>query len=138
MSLSLSFACPSYDRILPLGDGRVVPTGIHLNHLSLDVEEIFWRQLRNQEFDISESSLSSYVMLRSKGDDRFVAIPWVHDEIDRTRKIMGEDWWPYGIPRNRKVLETFLRYHYEQGLSGRLMTLEDLFAPETMDEEFKI
>ena len=75
MALSLSFACPPYDRILPLAHGRVVPEGIRLNHLSLVVEEIFWRQLRNQEFDISESSLSSYVMLRSRGDERFVAIP---------------------------------------------------------------
>ena len=39
------------------------------------MEEIFWRQLRNQEFDVSESSLSSYVMLRSRGDERFIAIP---------------------------------------------------------------
>ena len=307
-----------------------MPEGVRLDYLSLDVEEIFWRQLRNQEFDVSESSLSSYVMLRSRGDDRFIAIPvftsrffrhacvfinthkgirepqdlrgkivglpeyqitavvwlrgifqdeygllpreirwrnggeetpgrtekielhlpseidlqpilpgktlsqmletgeldamftarapscfikgspnvarlfenyrqveeayyrktgifpimhtviikrdvyeknpwtamnlykafceakemvtksyaetaalhviipWIHHEIDRTKKIMGEDWWPYGIGRNRHVLETFLRYHHEQGLSTRLMTIEELFAPETVDEEFKI
>ncbi|MBW1945661.1 MAG: ABC transporter substrate-binding protein, partial [Deltaproteobacteria bacterium] len=75
MSLTLSFACPPYDRILPLAYGSIAPEGIQLNYLSLEVEEIFWRQLRNQEFDVSESSLSSYVMLRSRGDDRFVAIP---------------------------------------------------------------
>ena len=307
-----------------------MPEGVSLNYLSLGVEEIFWRQLRNQEFDVSESSLSSYVMLRSRGDDRFIAIPvftsrffrhacvfintqkgirepqdlkgkivglpeyqitavvwlrgifqdeyglfpreirwrnggeetpgrrekielhlpsdidlqpippdktlsqmletgeldamftarapscfikgspnvarlfenyreveeayyrktgifpimhtviikrdvyeknpwtamnlyrafceakemvmksyaetaalhltipWLQDEIDRTKKIMDEDWWPYGIRRNRHVLETFLHYHHEQGLSTRLMTIEELFAPETLDEEFKI
>ena len=330
MTLSLSLACSPYDRILPLAYGRVVPEGIRLNYLSMEVEEIFWRQLRNQEFDISESSLSSYVMLRSRGDERFIAIPaftsrmfrhscafintqkgirapqdlkgkivglpeyqltavvwirgiiqdeygvfprdiswrsggeetpgrkekielhlppeidlkpipsdkflsqmlddgeldaiiaprapscftkgspnvsrlfekpreveeqyyrktgifpimhaviikrdiyeknpwiavnlykafcqakdmvvrsyfrtealhvtlpWIHDEIDRTRNIMEEDWWPYGMLRNRTVLETFLRYHHEQGLSERLMTIDELFAPETLDEEFKI
>lgn len=74
MSLTLSFACPPYDRILPLAHGTVIPEGIQLNYLSLEVEEIFWRQLRNQEFDVSESSLSSYVMLRSRGDDRFIAV----------------------------------------------------------------
>ncbi len=330
MSLPLTFACPAYDRILPLAYGEIVPQGIHLNYLDLEVEEIFWRQLRNQEFDISESSLSSYVMLRSRGDERFVAIPvftsrffrhacvfinthkgikepgdlkgkivglpeyqitavvwlrgifqdeygvsprdvhwrsggeempgreekikinlppdidlqpippdkylskmlddgeldgmftarapssftqgspnvarlfenpreieesyfrktgifpimhtvimkreiyeknpwiavnlykafseakkmvlenyartealrvalpWVHDEIERTKQVMTEDWWPYGVEKNRHVLETFLRYHHEQGLSERLMTIEDLFAPETLDAEFKI
>ena len=330
VSLPLTFACPAYDRILPLAYGEVVPQGIHLNYLDLEVEEIFWRQLRNQEFDISESSFSSYVMLRSRGDERFVAIPvftsrffrhacvfintqkgikepgdlkgkivglpeyqitavvwlrgifqdeygvsprdvhwrsggeempgreekiklnlpqdidlqpippdkylskmlddgeldgmftarapssftkgspnvarlfenyreieesyfrktgifpimhtiiikraiyeknpwiavnlykafceakkmvlenyartealrlalpWIHDEIERTKQIMTEDWWPYGVKKNRHVLETFLRYHHEQGLSERLMTIEDLFAPETLDKEFKI
>ena len=35
---------------------------------------------------------------------------------------MGDDFWPYGLERNRKTLETFLRYHHEQGLSKRLLT----------------
>ena len=67
-----------------------------------------------------------------------VALPWIHDEIERTKRVMTEDWWPYGIQKNRHVLETFLRYHHEQGLSERLMTIEEIFAPETLDEEFKI
>lgn len=330
MSLSLSFACPPYDRILPLTDGRVSVQGVRLNYLPLEVEEVFWRQLRNQEFDISESSFSTYVMLRSRGDERFVAIPvftsrvfrhaymfknvhkgiqspgdlkgkivglpeyqitavvwlrgilqdeygvppqdvhwrsggqeapgrkekvkldlppeidlqsippdkylsqmlddgdldamigartpscfangspnvarilenpkeaeeqyfrktgifpimhtliikreiyeknpwiamnlykafseakrmvtqsysetaalyvtlpWIRDDLKRMKSILGEDWWPYGISKNRHVLETFLRYHHEQGLSARLMTIEELFAPESLDEQFKI
>ena len=330
IALSLSFACPPYDRILPLAYERVVPEGIRLNYLSLEVEEVFWRQLRNMEFDVSESSLSSYVMLRSRGDERFIAIPvftsrffrhscvfinknkgihkpedlkgkivglpeyqitavvwlrgifqdeygvyprdihwrsggeetpgrtekitielpsdidlkpipsekylsqmldngeidalftarapscftngspnvarlfenyreveegyfrktgifpimhtviirrdvykknpwmavnlfkafckakdmavksysetaalhitlpWINAEAERTSEILGDDWWPYGLQKNRKVLDTFLRYHHEQGLSKNRMTVDDLFAPETLDEEFKI
>ncbi|MDP6179823.1 MAG: hypothetical protein QGG48_08030, partial [Desulfatiglandales bacterium] len=75
MTLSLSFACPPYDRVLPMASGKVVTDGINVNYLPLEVEEIFWRQIRHQEFDVSESSLSSYVMLRSRGDERFIAIP---------------------------------------------------------------
>jgi 4,5-dihydroxyphthalate decarboxylase len=330
MPLELSFACPPYDRILPLAHGTVVPEGIRVNYLSLEVEEIFWRQLRNQEFDVSESSLSSYVMLRSRGDDRFIAIPvftsryfrhscvfintqkgiqepedlkgkvvglpeyqitavvwlrgifqdeygihprdvhwrnggeetpgrkekialdlpkeidlqpipsdkylsqmldegeldalftarapscftngspnvgrlfenyreveeayynktgifpimhtvilkrevyernpwiavnlykafceakdmvmmgyfetaalrvtmpWLTGEVERLKGLFGEDWWPYGVEKSRKTLETFLRYHHEQGLSKKLMSVEELFAPETLDEEYKI
>jgi len=330
MKLTLSFACPPYDRVMPLVDGRVMVEGIELNFLPLPVEEIFWRQLRHREFDVSESSLSSYVILRSRGDDRFIAIPvftsrcfrhscvfinahkgihtpqdlkgkivglpeyqitavvwlrgifkdeygvdprqikwrsggeemagrvekiamtlphgidlqpipqdtylskmlddgeidalftarapssfekgspnvkrlfsnyreieeqyfqktgifpimhtviirrdvyqkhpwlarsfykafcrakdiavqsymetaalhvtlpWIHSELTRTKSILGDDWWPYGIKKNRDALETFLRYHHEQGLSKRLVKIEDLFAPEVLDEEFRI
>jgi 4,5-dihydroxyphthalate decarboxylase len=330
MALSLSFACPPYDRIMPLIYRAVIPEGIELNYLPMEVEEVFWRQLRNREFDISESSLSTYVMLRSRGDERFIAIPvftsrmfrhanifintekgieypqdlkgrivglpeyqitavvwqrgllqdeygvkpqdvhwrsggqevpgrkekvalnlppeidlkpipegqwlsrmleegdldamiaarepsclvkgslkvarifsdprtveeqyfqktgifpimhaliirrdiyhrhpwvamnlykafckakaivlknyhhahtlyaalpWLHEEVGRTQSLLGDDWWPYGIAKNRFTLETFLRYHHEQGLSEKRMTVEELFAPETLDEEFTI
>jgi 4,5-dihydroxyphthalate decarboxylase len=67
-----------------------------------------------------------------------MTLPWIHDELERTEKILGEDWWPYGINKNRHTLETFLRYHHEQGLSKKRMTLEELFAPETLDEMYKI
>lgn len=326
MTLYLSFACPPYDRVLPLAYGRVVSEGITLNFLPLTVEEVFWRQLRHEEFDVSECSLSSYVLLRSRGDERFIAIPvftsrffrhscvfintqkgivspqdlkgkvvgvpeyqmtaavwlrgifqdeygvfprdivwrsggeetpgrvekielrlppdinwepipsdktlsqmldngeldalftarapscfekgspnvarlfehyreieeqyyqktgmfpimhtiiikqeiykkdpwvamslykafcrakdivvrdytdtgalhvtipWISEEVKRTKRVMGEDWWPYGVDKNRNTLDTFLRYHYEQGLSERSMTVNELFAPETFDE----
>jgi 4,5-dihydroxyphthalate decarboxylase len=67
-----------------------------------------------------------------------VTLPWVNSEVEYTQKLMGEDWWPYGLEQNRQTLETFLRYHHEQGLSEKLVSIEDLFAPETMDAEFKI
>jgi 4,5-dihydroxyphthalate decarboxylase len=67
-----------------------------------------------------------------------VTLPWVVAEAEQTKKIMGEDWWPYGLAKNRKTLETFLRYHYEQGLSSRRMGVEELFALETLDDVFKI
>jgi 4,5-dihydroxyphthalate decarboxylase len=38
------------------------------------------------------------------------------------------------LEANRKVLETFLRYHHEHGLSKRLYGAEELFAPETLAE----
>ncbi|HLJ21344.1 MAG TPA: hypothetical protein VKU84_14155 [Stellaceae bacterium] len=50
---------------------------------------------------------------------------------------MGADFWPYGLERNRKVLETFLRHHHSQGLSSRRLRPEELFHPSTT-ESFKI
>ncbi|MGH8673301.1 MAG: ABC transporter substrate-binding protein [Burkholderiales bacterium] len=60
-------------------------------------------------------------------------LPWLAAHVEEARREMGEDWWPYGLAPNRRVLETFLRYHYEQGLSPRLLSPEQLFAPETLE-----
>jgi len=71
----LSFACWDYDRMRALQDGRVRPEGIDLNFLPLPVEETFYRQLRHQEFDVSELSLSSYLLTLDRADPPFVALP---------------------------------------------------------------
>ena len=64
-------------------------------------------------------------------------LPWQVAQVEEARREMGEDWWPYGVEPNRHVLETFLRYHHEQGLSKRRLRAEELFAPETL-ESFRI
>lgn len=73
--LQLSFACWDYDRMRALQDGRVQPEGIDLNFLSLPVEETFYRQARYREFDVSEMSLSSYLLTLDEEDPPFVALP---------------------------------------------------------------
>jgi 4,5-dihydroxyphthalate decarboxylase len=64
-------------------------------------------------------------------------LPWATAHVEEAQREMGDDFWPYGLERNRKTLETFLRYHFEQGLSKRLLTPDELFAPEAL-EFFKI
>ena len=64
-------------------------------------------------------------------------LPWTAAHVEEARRDMGDDFWPYGLEKNRKTLETFLRYHFEQGLSKRLLTPDELFAPEAL-EFFKI
>ena len=59
-------------------------------------------------------------------------LPWLTAHVEELRREMGDDWWPYGFEPNRHVLETFLRYHYEQGLSKRRLLPEELFAAETL------
>lgn len=74
--LPLTFAAREYDRVRPVIDGRATPEGIDLNYFRLPVEEVFYRQLKHREFDISEMSLSSYVMtLNDPGSREYVAIP---------------------------------------------------------------
>ncbi|MDQ6685910.1 MAG: ABC transporter substrate-binding protein [Pseudomonadota bacterium] len=64
-------------------------------------------------------------------------LPWLTAHLEDVRREMGADYWPYGLEQNRKTLETFLRYHHEQGLSKRLLSPDELFVPESL-ESFKI
>jgi 4,5-dihydroxyphthalate decarboxylase len=32
--------------------------------------------------------------------------------------LFSDDWFPYGVEANRAMVDTFLRYHYEQDLSN--------------------
>jgi len=73
--LPLTLACNGNDRTQALHDGTVRPTGIDLTTLALDPEELFWRTLRHREFDVSELSMSSYLMTLEADEPPFVAIP---------------------------------------------------------------
>jgi 4,5-dihydroxyphthalate decarboxylase len=64
-------------------------------------------------------------------------LPWLIPHAEETRKLMGDDFWPYGLDANRDCLGTFLRYSYEQGLAKRLLAPQELFVPESL-ESFKI
>ncbi|WP_329048430.1 4,5-dihydroxyphthalate decarboxylase [Amycolatopsis sp. NBC_01488] len=55
-------------------------------------------------------------------------VPWMNALVERTEAQFGTDWWPYGISANRVVLETYLRYHHEQGLSPRRYSVGEVFA----------
>jgi len=57
--------------------------------------------------------------------------------LKAARELMGKDFWSYGVAANRKMLETFLRHHHAQGLSSRLVAVEELFHPSTL-ESFKL
>jgi 4,5-dihydroxyphthalate decarboxylase len=81
--LALTLACWDYDRTLALRLGEVQPEGIDLTYFCLPPEETFFRQLRDQEFDASEMSLSSYIIARTRGNAPFIAIPVFPSRIFR-------------------------------------------------------
>ncbi|HEY6703170.1 MAG TPA: hypothetical protein VI010_03675 [Xanthobacteraceae bacterium] len=75
MRLQFSIGLTSNPRTWPIIDGQVTPDAIDLVPTVLHPSELFWRQLRFAEFDVAEMSVSSLMMAKSKGDDRFVGIP---------------------------------------------------------------
>jgi len=74
-NLELSLAITSNPRIWPIIDGRVKFDGIDFTKSVLGPAEIFWRQLSFAEFDVSEMSMSELMMIRARGDERFIGIP---------------------------------------------------------------
>jgi 4,5-dihydroxyphthalate decarboxylase len=66
-----------------------------------------------------------------------VMLPFLDEQLLVAERLMGEDFWAYGLEPNRTALETFLRYHHEQGLSPRQLGAEELFHPASL-ETFKI
>ncbi len=62
-----------------------------------------------------------------------VMTPWFSELFAQNLKLLSEDWWPYGVEKNRKAVDTFLRYHHEQGLSQHLLRSEDIFVPDLLD-----
>ena len=73
LQLSISFA--ANPRTWPLIDGSVTVDGVDLVITPSHPSEIFWRQLKFGDFDISEMSMSSLMMALAHGDDRFVGLP---------------------------------------------------------------
>jgi 4,5-dihydroxyphthalate decarboxylase len=62
-----------------------------------------------------------------------VTIPWIPSHLQSVREMMGDNYFPYGFQANKKAIEKLLDYHYEQGLSERKVSPEELFAPETLE-----
>lgn len=62
-----------------------------------------------------------------------ISLPWVVQELEETRALMGENYFPYGIEPNRKALEALFQYSYEQGLAKKRLTIEELFHPPTLE-----
>jgi 4,5-dihydroxyphthalate decarboxylase len=62
-----------------------------------------------------------------------VPVAWIADHAQQWRALAGPDLWPYGLQPNRRTLEAFVQYGYEQGVSRRQLKPEELFAPETLE-----
>lgn len=59
-------------------------------------------------------------------------LPWYSQELENTQALMGQNFYPYGIEENRKTLETLFRYSHNQGLADRVLTIEEIFLPGSL------
>ena len=62
-----------------------------------------------------------------------VTLPWVTQEFEDTRTLMGDNFWPYGDKANLKELDLVMRYTHEQGLVKRRLKVDEVFHPSTLE-----
>ena len=62
-----------------------------------------------------------------------MTLPMLDEQIDYVRQNLGPELWTYGFSENQHVIDTFLRYHHEQGLSTKKLNASELFHPSSME-----
>jgi len=98
--LRLSFISAFNERVDPLMNGTIQAEGIELVPTYSHPSETFWRQLKFQEFEVGEMSMSSYLIARERGFD-LIALP---------------------VFPSRRLFHTEISYNTDSGV----MTPEDL------------
>jgi 4,5-dihydroxyphthalate decarboxylase len=98
------------------------------------------RELASQHPWLANSIYSAFVEAKDLAIARLeniaalpVTFPWMGPWLDKTRALMGHDFWPYGVPENRATLEAMVQFAYKHGTAERLLTVEELFAKGTLE-----
>ena len=73
------------------------------------------------------------VCKRYYDDPNWSRLVWGRHLFEEERSLFGDDPWPYGVQKNRANLERFMGYSLDQGLMGKKVAIEELFAPPTLD-----
>ena len=58
-----------------------------------------------------------------------ITLPWSLQHYSETQRLMGADYWPYGVGKNLAALDAMIRYSREQGLTSDITNVRELFAP---------
>ena len=59
-----------------------------------------------------------------------LSLPWLIHHVEETWRVLGKDFWSYGLEPNRPTLKAIGEYVYEQGLSPRVVSPDAMFAAE--------
>ena len=59
-----------------------------------------------------------------------LSLPWLISHLEETWRVLGKDFWAYGLKPNRPALEAIGQYVYEQGFSPRAVSPDELFVPD--------
>ena len=98
--LKLTFATSDYDHVRDLTSGRVQVEGVELNCLTMQIEEMFYRFINFEEFDVSEISSGKYTSMISQGIDKFVGLPVFPSRVSRQSSCYIRTDGPVKTPKD--------------------------------------
>ncbi len=85
---------------------------------------------------VAANLMTAFEKARQRSIERLLEItasrmplPWLTYEAEQRMKLLGDDYFPYGIEDNRTTLEAFLKWTHEQGIAQKRLKPEDLFPP---------
>jgi 4,5-dihydroxyphthalate decarboxylase len=61
-------------------------------------------------------------------------LPWLPDDVAYVQRVLGEDYWTYGLDGNEAALAAITRYAFDQGLTPRAYEPRELFVPEVLED----
>lgn len=98
------------------------------------------REVYERDPWVAQSLVKAFALAKQKAEAELydssalrIMSPWLVQQLEADRHLLGPDFWSYGLEPNRDVLSTFLRYHHGQGLSPRLVSPHELFVPESTE-----
>ena len=94
------------------------------------IRELPW--LPTSLFKAFETAKNMAIERLLEENEPMATYPWIDGVVREAQDLMGTDFWPYGVEENRKTLEAFLRYHFDQGLSERRLRIDEIFVPSTL------
>jgi len=78
-----------------------------------------FRRARDEAFDRLTGS-----------DPAILILPWASAQIEETRALMGEHYWPYSVVDNEAPLKAFTQYAHEQGVTPEQLPWDSFFHPD--------
>ena len=99
------------------------------------------RELLEKHPFLSQALMKAFQSAKDIAEDELadtsatkVTMPFVEDQLERIKKTMGVNFWTYGLDRaNRNVIESFLDHHHRQGLSKRLLAVDEMFPKNSIE-----
>ena len=133
---ALSIALSDNPNTRPLIDGAVAADGIDLTATVIHPSEMFWRQLRFAEFDVSEMSMSSLLISTARSPTPWVALPvFTTREFFHTRILVRADAGVTAPADLRGKRVGVPEYQQTAAIWGRCV-LESEFGVRPRDMEF--
>jgi 4,5-dihydroxyphthalate decarboxylase len=98
------------------------------------------RSLADAHPDLPAALFNAFCESKRKAQQAMRDLPswslaWKDQYLDAEHEVFSGDLWPFGVASNQHVIDTFIRYCYQQGIAARELAATDLFHPTTRSLE---